>query len=173
MPSSRPASEPIEPTRIWPGPGAGTAPGPGELPPGPPPWWSAPPPVPAEIIVRIEYGPPVPPAPQVPAGPSWEWSRLWSWIRGRHWTGVLAALAPVFGGRSLATGWGAQLQDCREQANPGGAWTLGLIVLAVAITTARWRPRWYTAAAVTTALFGLAAQAVPYDLVTLITGVHA
>lgn len=162
------STPPIKPSRIIP-PGQ-PLPTPWTPPPAGPPSWGPPPPGPAQQIVVQHVHTIVPPAPPPPP-PRFEWSRLWSWVQGRHWIGACVALAPLFGGRSLATGWGAELQQCRTEASVGGAWCLALIVLVVTWAVARWRPRWYTAALATTALFGLAAQASPFDLITALTGV--
>lgn len=174
-------STPIEPTRVIPAgdplPAPRTAPWtPPPAPPAPPAWWDAPPPggppaalPPQDVHIRVDVHFPEPVPPPVP--PRFDWSRLWSWITARHWIGVGAALAPFFSGQSLATGWGTELRECRAEASVGGAWTLAVLVVAVTYTISRWRPRWYSYALATTALFGLAAQASPFDLVTLFTGV--
>lgn len=171
---------PIEPTQVaLAGEQLPSAAAPPWKPPPPPPprrpaWWSAPPPAgpPADAPVVHHYVHVVLPGPvPLPPEPRFEWSRLWSWLRTRHWVGAAAALAPVFMGQSLATGWGAQLRDARTNAGIGGAWVIALAVTTIAVTAARRRPTWYASALVTTALFGTAAMASPFDLVTFVTGV--
>jgi hypothetical protein len=173
--------DPIRPTRVTPAaevppPRPAAAPAAPPVPPGEADaWWTAHLPPREVLIVHHVHQflqAHTPPAPPAEPEEDWTWSVLWAWARWRHAGGVLAALAPVFGGWSLATGWGRTLQDCRTEQSIGGAWTLGLLALLVTATTARWRPRWYTAAALTTALFGIADMASPYDLVTFFTGVH-
>jgi hypothetical protein len=103
--------------------------------------------------------------------PRWDWRRLRHWPHAGLTTAIVVAMAPLFGGQSLATGWGHALRACRHQASVGGAWTLAGITLLIAVTVARWRPRWYTRCAVIVGLFGTAYMASPYDIVTFVTGV--
>lgn|GEM_PF-6264638 len=103
--------------------------------------------------------------------PRWDWRRLRHWPHASLTAGAAAAMVPLFHGQSLATLWGSQLRECRHQASIGGAWCLAGIGLAIAVTVARRRPRWYTRALVIVALFGTAYMASPFDLVTFITGV--
>lgn len=168
--------EPIQPTRVIPaGEQLPPAPEPAAAEPPPaaaPPWWTTSPPPGPMVVHHVHHLADFPPAPPAVLHLGWEWSALWSWARWRHAGGAAAALAPVFGGWSLATGWGYALQDCRTEQSIGGAWTLGLLALTVAVTAARWRPRWYSTALLVTALFGIADMASPFDLVTFFTGVH-
>lgn len=169
--------EPIRPSRVYRADELPPAPDPDPVAPPAepaPPWWTAPAPPPGPLVVHhihhLATAPPAPP-PAVP-DPGWEWSALWSWARWRHAGGAAAALAPLFGGWSCATGWGRALQNCRTEQAIAGAWTLGGLALLVAVTITRWRPRWYTTALAVTAVFGLADVASPFDLVTFFTGVH-
>lgn len=117
--------------------------------------------------LRALIDPPPAPDPE----PRWDWRRLRHWPHAGLTVACIVALAPVFGGQSLATTWGTALRDCRYQESVGGAWTLAGIVLLVSVTSARWRPRWYSRCAVIVALFGTALMASPFDLITLMTGV--
>lgn len=137
-------------------------------PPPPPPDWQYTAPAPGpDTVIRHEHH--IVDPPEAPEA-RWDWRRLRHWPHHRLTLGVCAALAPVFGGQSATTGWGRALRQCRVQASVGGAWTLAGLALLVAVTAARWRPRWYTRALVVVALFGAAAQASPLDLVQLVTG---
>nr|WP_202447233.1 hypothetical protein [Streptomyces sp. SID5468] len=133
-------------------------------PPGTP---TAPPPAPGTIVIREIYLP-LPPAP--PAPPRWRWS--WEWLQPRrNLIGTVLALLPVFGGWSLASGWGHLLRECRAEQSTGAAWTLAGLALAVAIAADRWRPRWYTRALSCAAVLGTIDMAHLFDIVTLFTGV--
>lgn len=126
--------------------------------------------------------PPPPPPPAVRPGtasgtPDESHEPRWDWRRLRHWphlgitTALAMAFAPILNGYSLATGWGHILNQMRADAGPGGSWTAAGLWFTGAVVIARRRHTWPTKVAVTVTLFGLAAQASPFDLVTLITGV--
>jgi hypothetical protein len=181
-------AEPIEPSRVIPPDWAPpTAAGAWEPPgPPPPPWWTAPPPAgpPAplgpvqatELTLRIEYAPaPYEPPPE----PRWNWGALWSGLATRgNILALIAALAPVFYGQSLATLWGHVLYLTRTQQSIGGAYVIAGTVTAAALwRVARagrhgLRAPWLARLALVVTVFGLFSMARAYDPVTLITGVH-
>ncbi|GAA3727479.1 hypothetical protein [Streptomyces tremellae] len=88
-------------------------------------------------------------------------------------TAAAVALAPVFGGYSLATALGIALHDCRTQASLPGAWALAGGLLAATLYVDRTRSGWIARLLLATAVIG-ALLSLPFldGLLYVITGVH-
>lgn len=88
-------------------------------------------------------------------------------------TAVLAALAPVFGGYSAATGLGVALHDCRTTQSLGGAWAIAGGALVIALYLDRTRQGWHHRALLAAAVLGTVLSMPWLDAVlVLMTGVH-
>lgn len=174
---------PILPTRVFPAgeplpaPPA-TAPSAPPVPPPPPArpptakmWPPPPPPEPAPLVVHVHVLLPEVIAPE--PEPTWSWDRIKNALQiRRNLIGCAVALFP-FGYWSFTTAWGTVLRQARTPTDIRSAWYLAALVIAVTVTADHWRPRWYSRAMTCTAVLGTAYMAAPYDIVTLVTGVHS
>jgi hypothetical protein len=87
-------------------------------------------------------------------------------------TAAGAALAPVFGGYSLATGIATLLHDMDTTGHLEGAWTVAALVIAVTLYTDRTRRGWPARVLLAASLLGTA-LALPWleAVLYLMTGV--
>ncbi|WP_327710050.1 hypothetical protein OG912_16880 [Streptomyces sp. NBC_00464] len=179
---------PITPTRIIPAgaPLPDRLPEPGEL----PPWWEQPAP-------PAQPPPPTPaPAPEpeqrplqvfvtVQTEPYYEepeptrWQRLVAGVRGigKPWQvcgAPLLAVIPIPGtGFSAATTWAYALGQARDEWGATHGYVLALLPLAWGIArTARHGGTLLRVWGITVALAGLVGAIDPFDIVTILTGVH-
>lgn len=114
-----------------------------------PPTVGAPRPAPEPRIILVTPEQSMPDKPRLPTG-----RRI-----AFNMTAAAAALAPVFGGYSMATALGIALHDCRTEASLPGAWALagGLLAATLYVDRTRrgWTARLLLAAAVIGALLSL------------------
>ncbi|THA78396.1 hypothetical protein E6R60_05795 [Streptomyces sp. A0642] len=182
-------SKPIIPTRIIPG-GAqlpDRLPEPGEL----PPWWETPapplqpPPLPAPAPTPEPEPRPLQVYVTVQTEPYYEepeptrWQRLWAGLHriGRPWQicgALLLAVLPVPGtGFSAATTWAYAVGQARDEWGAAHGYVLALLPLVWVIArTARHGGTLLRVWGITVALAGLLGALDPFDIVTILTGVH-
>ncbi|MET9516404.1 hypothetical protein [Streptomyces sp. NPDC002994] len=88
-------------------------------------------------------------------------------------TATATALAPVFGGYSLASAVGLALHDCRTQQSTAGAWVIAGCALGITLYLDRTRPGWTSRVLLITAGLGTL-LALPWleALLYLMTGVR-
>lgn len=132
-----------------------------------------------DLLDETKTAPAAPPAPPAPPaktataaedGPRWNWRALAHWSHASLTCGACAALAPVFGGQSAATGWGGVLQQAREQAGVGAAWVIASVGLTVGAVFVHRRRSWWAWALLTSAFIGTVAMASPMDIIQFVTG---
>ncbi|MCB5168016.1 hypothetical protein LG634_24715 [Streptomyces bambusae] len=142
-------------------------------PPGPPAWHQVPGPPPGPIEVHVTLLPlPTPPDPT-------RWERLRAWLGqwGSPWQAAAAlalAVVPIpWTGHSAASTWAWMVAEARAEWGPQQAYALAGVPFAlVLIRISRHGGSVRRLFVLAVAIGGLAGAADPFDIVTIITGVH-